>query len=161
MNSGVSSDSEKKFSEREPTSRPFRWTWRRILFIAGLAILGAGILVIVITLPIVLTHRDRSSDDPIPNRPNDPTHPRLVLDNFPDPGLLQLNGTWYAFGTSPQTNVNSTRNPHIPIATSQDFIHWNLTGLDALPTVGAWENRENHYAPDAIQRVSRYLEMSM
>ncbi|KAJ9196084.1 CAZyme family GH43 [Paecilomyces variotii] len=158
MSSEASSDIEKRFSgiepaSKQPASRPSKWTWKRIWCITGLAILGAGILAIIITLPIVLRHRGgSSSNDAIPDRPNDPTHPRLAVDNFPDPGLLEHNGTWYAFGTSPVSNVNSTTYAHIPIATSQDFVHWNLTGLDALPIVGAWEAEENHLAPDVIQR---------
>ncbi|KAJ5586019.1 hypothetical protein N7450_005806 [Penicillium hetheringtonii] len=78
-------------------------------------------------------------------------HPVYAVHNFPDPGLLQHNGTWYAFGTNPKKHDPNTI--HIPVATSSNFVNWTLhDDYDAMPTLGGWERSVNHWAPDAIQR---------
>lgn len=79
--------------------------------------------------------------------------PRLVLSNFPDPGLVHFNGSWYAFGTNPLKR-DPTVKPHVPVAVSKDFQNWMLSSEDALPVVGGWETTRDHWAPDVIQRVS-------
>jgi hypothetical protein len=73
--------------------------------------------------------------------------------NFPDPGLIEHNGTWFAYGTNPKKKTADTI--HVPVATSTNFVNWTLhEGYDALPTLGGWEKEVNHWAPDVIQRVS-------
>lgn len=150
-----------------PAERPTRWTRRRIIFFAGLAFLVSVLVALIVALPIVLRRQHRGFQSPIPNdsgiaddptnlgnggplRPSDLAQPLLAVNNFPDPGLLEYNGTWYAFGT----NQKGQKRVHIPIATSKDFIHWTLMGEDALPVVGPWELEINHWAPDVIRRVS-------
>ncbi|GAM90290.1 hypothetical protein ANO11243_083330 [Dothideomycetidae sp. 11243] len=74
---------------------------------------------------------------------------RAVDFNFPDPFVIQVNGTWYAFATNnavgllnAPNNATANANYHdnVQIATSQNFVNWTV--LDAtenvLPTVGAW-----------------------
>ena len=71
----------------------------------------------------------------------------VITSNFPDPSFVKgLDGTWYAFSTN-------SGGLHIPVANSVDFVTWNLTGQDALPTVGAWSTGKDVWAPDVIQRV--------
>ncbi|KAI9828000.1 MAG: hypothetical protein M1819_006843 [Sarea resinae] len=65
--------------------------------------------------------------------------------NFPDPSILQVGSTWYAFGTN-SNGIN------VQIATSEDFKTWTvLKGQDALPKTGEWSNGYNVWAPDVIQ----------
>lgn len=91
-------------------------------------------------------HHDQSSYYQIKNKPV------LALQDFPDPGLIHFNGTWFAYGTD--ARVNNTRVPHVPVATSRDFVNWTLVqGYATLPILAHWEAGVNHWAPDVIQRV--------
>ncbi|PKY06390.1 Arabinanase/levansucrase/invertase [Aspergillus campestris IBT 28561] len=92
--------------------------------------------------------RSRHYDDP--SYHNAGYHPINVLDDFPDPGMVHFNGTWFAYGTDTGTGI---ANAHVPVATSDDFIVWRRKpGHDALPTLGGWEKAINHWGPDVIQR---------
>lgn len=140
-------------------SRP--WTPRRIAFFSVVGFLGLAIIVLVIALPIVLT---RHHDYPGMWKPTGSNHddlsytiqenaPIWAVHDFPDPGLIQHNGTWYAFATNPKKGDPDTI--HVPVATSTNFVNWTLhEGYDAMPTVGQWQKKINTWAPDLIQRVS-------
>ncbi len=67
----------------------------------------------------------------------------VVAENFPDPGLLEAGGTWYAYGTN-------TAAANAPVLTSADLVTWQPAG-DALPEVGGWASRGNTWAPEAIR----------
>lgn len=76
--------------------------------------------------------------------------------NFPDPSLIKVNGTWYAFATHTRgTKVK------IQVAQSSDFDNWSIvknadgSQLDALPVLPAWVNQSNYltWAPDVQQLV--------
>ena len=137
-----SPDEQKKLPWLRLPTLPWLPAHLRVYFFTAAAAIILGLLVIVITLPIVL------------KKPNyGPTAPRRVLDNFPDPGLTQFNGTWFAYGTNPKKHDPAV-SPHVPVATSTDFLHWTLLDDDALPKVGDWERTRDHWAPDVIQRVS-------
>ena len=69
----------------------------------------------------------------------------VITANFPDPGFVYAQGTYYAFGTN-----NGQQN--IPTAVSQDFNQWDLTGQDALPNIPSWSSGAI-WAPDVIQLV--------
>ena len=63
--------------------------------------------------------------------------------NFPDPGALLVDGTWYAYGTNgPAGNV--------PVLTSPDLVRWT-EAADALPEVGKWAEKGNTWAPEVIE----------
>jgi len=70
----------------------------------------------------------------------------VFAENFPDPALIEVDGVWYAFATNGLGKV-------VPMASSSDFNSWSILGSDALPTVGAWSNGANVWAPDVIRRV--------
>lgn len=72
----------------------------------------------------------------------------VIQSNFPDPAVIQVGSTYYAFATN-------SGGHHIPYATSSDFSSWAVAAGDALPSVGAWSNGNNVWAPDVIQ-VVRY-----
>lgn len=141
-------------------SRP--WTRRDIAILGSLGFLGLVLIALIIALPIFLIRSEKSEDggewQPYRQKHNDPSYgiaenkPIWALWDFPDPGLLKHNGTWYAFGTNPRKNDPDTI--HVPVATSTNFVSWTLhEGYDAMPTIGGWERKVNHWAPDVIQRV--------
>ncbi|KAI9740204.1 MAG: hypothetical protein M1834_004782 [Cirrosporium novae-zelandiae] len=68
----------------------------------------------------------------------------VIDENFPDPAIIQVNDSWYAFSTN-------NDNLHIPFATSTDFGNWNLTEIDALPTLPKWAMNKGIWAPDVVQ----------
>ena len=72
----------------------------------------------------------------------------LVIDvNFPDPAFIKVDGRFYAFATT-----NGQQN--VPIAVSDDFSQWTVTGQDALKDVPSWSGG-GIWAPDVVQLVSR------
>ncbi|VDB87791.1 unnamed protein product [Peniophora sp. CBMAI 1063] len=67
----------------------------------------------------------------------------VITDNFPDPAILTVDGTYYVFSTN-------SGGKNVPVQTSTDFVNWTPLA-DALPTVGAWSTGVNIWAPDVIQ----------
>ena len=139
-------------------SRP--WTPRRIAFFSLLGFLGLAMVALVIALPITLTRQHNGDTWKPSGTANEDSsyhveenHPVWAVQNFPDPGLIQHNGTWYAFGTNPKKGNPDTI--HIPVATSANFVNWTLhENYDAMPSVADWQQKVNTWAPDVIQRVS-------
>ncbi|KAJ5176678.1 uncharacterized protein N7482_002555 [Penicillium canariense] len=141
-------------------SRPF--TRRQIVILSAVGLLLLALLALVIALPVVLTRAGKNKDAGdtyhlYPTKHEDPSYrilenkPVYAIHNFPDPGLLNYNGTWYAYGTNP--HKHDPESIHIPVATSTNFVNWTLhEGYDAMPTLGNWEESVNHWAPDVIQR---------
>lgn len=74
----------------------------------------------------------------------------VIVANFPDPGLINVDNTWYAFATRTKGTTI-----HIQIATSTDFDTWNVVNDDALPDLPAWVNSTswNTWSPDVHQLV--------
>jgi hypothetical protein len=152
-------------SETEKKKRFFAKPWgrRQIGAICAIGFVAFTLCALVIALPIYFVKiygYAKDTDDywklPQPNEDSSyhvkENAPQFALHNFPDPGLIQHNDIWYAYGTNPKKkNSNSI---HVPVATSTDFVNWTLhDGYDALPTIGTWEKQVNHWAPDVIQRV--------
>lgn len=148
-------------------SRP--WTRRDLAILGALGALSLALIALIIALPIVFAkgrnQNENDGDSWTPYRPkhNDPSYhieenkPIWAIHDFPDPGLLEYNGTWYAFGTNP--HKNDPNSIHIPVATSNNFVNWTLVNdHDAMPTIGKWERKVNHWAPDVIRRVSDSFE---
>ncbi|RAL06052.1 glycoside hydrolase family 43 protein [Aspergillus ibericus CBS 121593] len=130
--------------EEQGTRASMIWTRKRVVLLVIMIFLGVAIIVVVIAVPVVLLDDGSSSDDP--SYHNQSNRPIRVVDDFPDPGLVHVNGTWYAYGTN--ANV-----PHVPVATSPNFTTWTRRqGYDALPILSSWETNVDHYAPDVIQR---------
>jgi beta-xylosidase len=75
----------------------------------------------------------------------------VIESNFPDPFILKVDNTYYAYST----NSNSR---NIPTATSNDLIHWEL-GRDALPALPSWVDisNSNVWAPEVLRIDDRYL----
>ena len=77
----------------------------------------------------------------------------VITANFPDPGLISVGSTYYAFATN-----NGQQNT--PVATSEDFITWTVTGQDALPNLPSWSSGAT-WAPDPVQLVSFVIDGSL
>lgn len=75
----------------------------------------------------------------------------VITTDFPDPAVINVDNTWYAFGTQ---SVFDYENIRVQIATSTDFSSWTVTGIDALGTLPSWVDASNPlvWAPDVIQR---------
>ena len=72
--------------------------------------------------------------------------------NFPDPTIIHLDGTSYAFATN--NRGAGGKMVHVQMATSTDNETWtHLQGQDALPVVGAWATGGRVWAPDVVQVV--------
>ena len=89
---------------------------------------------------------------PVKNVKRSVSGPVLSVD-FPDPSVIKVGNTWYAFGTQ---SVYDNTNIHIQVATSPDFSTWTLSqGTDALPNLPGWASNDgNVWAPDVNQLVS-------
>jgi arabinan endo-1,5-alpha-L-arabinosidase len=64
----------------------------------------------------------------------------VFTQDFPDPDLIEIDGTYYAFAT-----IAMGRN--IQVASSKDLINWNWLE-DALPSLPAWSSKGDTWAPD-------------
>jgi beta-xylosidase len=69
----------------------------------------------------------------------------VIRTNFPDPSILPVGDTFYAFATN-----GSGRN--VQAARSQDLVNWEGLG-DAMPGLASWIkiSRSDVWAPEAIQ----------
>lgn len=81
-----------------------------------------------------------------------------VLDqDFPDPSVLRVSGTYWAYAT--QTFLGNGQRINIQMASSPDLVHWTYKS-DALPTKPAWAQVVwNFWAPHVIYAAeqNRYL----
>ncbi len=66
----------------------------------------------------------------------------VVRGNFPDPGVIRADGTWYAFGT----NDGSA---NVPMIASVDLVTW-ARGGDVLPQLGRWASPGRTWAPEVV-----------
>ena len=75
----------------------------------------------------------------------------VLSENFPDPCIAQVDGTWFAFATS-------GNGQNIQVAASSEFVKhsWRLLkNIDVLPDPGPWSvNDSNVWAPDVVELVS-------
>jgi GH43 family beta-xylosidase len=73
----------------------------------------------------------------------------VISSDFPDPGVVYADGTYYAFAT----NGNAS---NVQAARSTDLAHWT-TMSDALPTMPSWAFAGRTWAPDvAVTAAGRY-----
>lgn len=95
----------------------------------------------VFSLPLLLSVLPLSLSHPITKRGF--SDGPVITANFPDPGLINVDNTWYAFATN-------SGGKNFPIATSGDFSSWTVTDKDALPNLPPWATG-NAWAPDPVQ----------
>lgn len=80
----------------------------------------------------------------------------VISSDFPDPALIQVGSTWYAFASQ---SVYQNTNIHIQVGTSNDFSTWSLsTGTDALPNLPSWAVNDGQvWAPDVKQIGNQFV----
>jgi hypothetical protein len=67
----------------------------------------------------------------------------VAAGNFPDPGAIEVGGTYYAYATNGNNrNVQAMR--------STDLVHWT-TLPDALPALPSWARAGRTWAPDVLE----------
>lgn len=71
----------------------------------------------------------------------------VIRGNFPDPGVIPIDGNYYAFSTS-STGL------HVPWMSTAEAPTLNVDSADALPAPGAWAEARDIWAPDVVQLVS-------
>lgn len=82
--------------------------------------------------------RETNPPDPTPF-----TNP-VYEENFPDPFVLEVDGTYFAYATNDDDdNVQSMR--------SDDLVEWT-PGEDVLPTLGPWAVEGRTWAPEVLRR---------
>jgi beta-xylosidase len=70
-------------------------------------------------------------------------NPALGQD-FPDPDVLEVDGTYYAYATNTATS-------NVQVATSTDLATWKLSKKDALPELPEWVIPGKTWAPEVTQ----------
>jgi len=75
----------------------------------------------------------------------------VISVNFPDPFILKVDDTYYAYSTN-----SHSRN--VPTATSTDLVNWEI-GRDALPALPRWVNLSTPHvwAPEVLRVDDQYL----
>lgn len=64
--------------------------------------------------------------------------------NFPDPHVIQVDGTYYAYATNDDDG-------HVQTLQSKDLVNWT-EGPDAMPELAPWVNPGKTWAPEVLQR---------
>lgn len=129
----------------KPAKKPAKQ--RKVWMLTGI---GLSLFALVATIAAIPTIIHSSGD------PGTPKSGLAINKNFPDPGFVHFNRTWYAFATN--SIVNDLGEVfRVPVAVSSDFKHWNTTSGDALPTLADWETPKDHWAPDVVRRVSNSI----
>lgn len=75
---------------------------------------------------------------------SDVTAPFVLDHDFPDPDVLEANGTYYAYATN-GSGFN------IQVATSPNLEDWTVTPADALPVLPSWSLPGKTWAPDVSE----------
>jgi len=99
-----------------------------------------ALLPLGLAAPVKHQHAKRSVNGPV------------ISTDFPDPSIIKVGGTWYAFGTQ---SIYDYKNIHIQVASSTDFNTWSLmVNHDALPNLPGWAANDGEvWAPDVNQLV--------
>ena len=70
--------------------------------------------------------------------------------DFPDPSIIEVDGTWYAFATgSNGYNIQAARSSNF------DCPNWKAVIQEPLPGSGPWADEGLTWAPDVVQLVNR------
>lgn len=82
-------------------------------------------------------------------------HGPLLPDRFPDPTIIHVNDTYYAFSSRDESDHKTI---NVPIATSKSFTSgWSLLKEDALPHAGKWTAKKPQVlTPDVNQLVRSF-----
>ncbi|PNS16441.1 hypothetical protein CAC42_175 [Sphaceloma murrayae] len=160
-------------SKSSPSPSPTRSRFKdRRCLIISIAIVSCLIVAATVALAVLLTQDRTGRDEVVAGRPIPTTLPPtippinngsiglrgpVITPHFPDPGLLNVNGTWWAYAT--RARGGAARRTYIQVASSPDFENWavlqNSDGSqrDALPELPRWVNQTRYdtWAPSVIQ----------
>lgn len=76
----------------------------------------------------------------------------VLEENFPDPDVLQVGDTYYAYATQPNDgSVN------VQMATSTDLMTWELQQQDPLPDLPPWATNGRTWAPEVAEVPDGYV----
>ena len=80
----------------------------------------------------------------------------VLAEDFPDPSILEVSGTWFAFATS-----GNGRNIQVAASSSFTDHQWHLLAdADVLPDPGPWAvSDRNIWAPDVVPLVSEIMHI--
>ena len=75
----------------------------------------------------------------------------VVANNFPDPGVINVDGTYYAYAT-----MGNSRN--VQVAQSQNLVEWKELA-DAMPSLASWVRRSapDVWAPEVAQVGDKFV----
>ncbi|MFI9486690.1 glycoside hydrolase family 43 protein [Promicromonospora sp. NPDC052451] len=73
----------------------------------------------------------------------------VYLTNFPDPAVLEVDGTYWAYATR---NANGT----MPVLRSADLVRWTEVG-DGMPDLAPWVEPGLNWAPEVALAGERYV----
>ncbi|WDF33915.1 glycoside hydrolase family 43 protein [Arthrobacter agilis] len=84
------------------------------------------------------------SDTPaaVPEVQGNPT--RVLDEEFADPDILEVDGTYYAYATAGNRK-------NVQVATSPDLLEWEMLDDDALPDLPSWTIPGKTWAPEVTQ----------
>ncbi|MFD6445443.1 glycoside hydrolase family 43 protein [Promicromonospora sp. NPDC060204] len=69
--------------------------------------------------------------------------------NFPDPAVLEVDGTYWAYATRNRVET-------LPVLRSTDLVHWELVG-DGMPEQASWVAPGRDWAPEVAVVGERYV----
>ena len=79
--------------------------------------------------------------------------PQPVLDqDFPDPDILLVDGTYYAYATQP-----ADESANVQMATSTDLATWEVQVQDPLPELPGWATNGRTWAPEVTAAPGGFL----
>jgi arabinan endo-1,5-alpha-L-arabinosidase len=74
----------------------------------------------------------------------------VIDQDFPDPDVLEVDGTYYAYATNGQSR-------NVQVATSSDLTSWAVLDDDPLPQLPSWVIPGKTWAPEVTQIGSTYV----
>ena len=74
----------------------------------------------------------------------------VIDDDFADPDVLEVDGTYYAYATNTATT-------NVPVATSTDLETWEDLEADALPELPSWVIPGKTWAPEVSRFGDRFV----
>ncbi len=84
-----------------------------------------------------------AGDAPAPAPTAEPRIAPVIDRDFPDPDLLRVDDTWYAYATNDATS-------NVQVATSTDLVEWQALP-DAMPVLPDWVEPGDTWAPEVAQ----------
>lgn len=124
---------------------------RLILFVILALVVALAVIVPVVDVEYL---KKRSATDSVKQKAIDASRYAMINTSFPDPSMIVVNDTYYAFATRRKVN-NVTI--HVQVASAVDITKWTLhEHHDAMPTLPPWAltGRDAQvWAPQVAQRV--------